>query len=286
MQQSAKELLGISMDTPICTRFADPPHETVGSMSALLGQPSHVINLQVQPIQCKVTSNLSPSEHARLPSSAAAREVTKDGKDPYFVFREKYCNNNTGTKSRRKASVREKCDFAEMNRLISQLAEVNVYLQHTKRECELIEKRCQAKSETEPPSKMATTTNTATAFSDRAKFGKRIEHSASSSSYSSDSGKGSMVDPEALEEEEGEEGEGEGVDCGEGAVERVRREPAGDGDEEVERLLKIAQNLNQRILRQQQKKGKLSFSHGLLSMLYNAAASFGPTNPHCTNICR
>ena len=41
--------------------------------------------------------------------------------------------------------VRQKCDFAEMNRLLSQLAEVSLSLQRTKEECDMIAKRCPPK---------------------------------------------------------------------------------------------------------------------------------------------
>ena len=41
--------------------------------------------------------------------------------------------------------VRQKCDFAEMNRLLSQLAEVSLSLQRTKEECDMIARRCPPK---------------------------------------------------------------------------------------------------------------------------------------------
>lgn len=293
LQQSAKELLGITRDTPICARFADPPHETVGSLSTLLRQPNHLLSLLVQPLQCRKTTTTSSSSdpahhhhhhHQTAPcgvssASAVAARVTKDGRDPYCVFRESYCHGSGGmTGSARRSGhkvapvIREKCDFAEMNRLLSQLAEVSAYLQHTRLQCELIERRCGPAGESGGASRKEAnlTTTVSGGCCNGGKRGTRMGHSASSSSYSSDSGKGSVTDPAVLEEEEEGEGEGEelevrrkegadrkeeekggrdGADC----CRRLEEEEAGD--REVERLLEIADCLNKKLLHQRQSKG-------------------------------
>ena len=182
-------------------------------------------------------------------------EVSVGGRDPYCVFREQYCKTDRLAESKRVPSIREKWNPVEMSRLLLQLTEVSLCLQRTKQECELIEKRCGRDSEDRGK---AEDSNSANSFgstaskSSRRKFG----HSISSSSYGSDSGKGSMVDYEALEsvmesEERGDEtnrGEPRETDFDVRGTEAVQ-------DDEVERLLLIAQRLTEQVV-QQQKKGK------------------------------
>ena len=181
-------------------------------------------------------------------------EVSIGGRDPYCVFREQYCNSDK-PKGKHSPSIREKCDFAEMNRLISQLAEVSVCLQRTKQECELIEKRCRRKnSEIQDKNEDSNSGIFGNPSSKPVKM--KIGHSISSSSYGSDSGKGSMVDYELLEGvTEGDEQEEE-MDCGPQEVELSVGGTQEIGDKEVERLLNIAQRLTQQALLQRQNKGE------------------------------
>lgn len=238
LQQAIKQLLGIHRDTAICMRFADPPHETVGSISTLFHQSNHLIDLIVQPIHCRITA-CPPQITTNLSSPKEAMTASVGGKDPYCAFREKYYN------SKSRHLVREKCNFAEMNRLISQLADVSICLKHTQQECELIEKRCSKKA----AENLSSTTCETEVFcgSDA------IKHSTSaSSSYSSDSGKGSMTDAEAVEgvvEEEKVEEEEEDCDG--------ISQPQQTEDKEVERLLQIAQSLTQQIRQQHLRKGRV-----------------------------
>lgn len=230
-QQAAKQLLGIPRDTTICMRFADPPHETVGSLSALLHQPSHLVNLVVQPIHTRITSSLSQDES--IDFGAATMVSSLERKDPYCVFREKYCKGKT--KCKRSGSVRDKYDSAEMNRLASQLADVSTCLQRTQRECLLIEKRCTRKVD----EALGEGNSDSNFVCDGAKI-RNMEHSMSSSSYNSDSGKGSITDAEVLEGvAEEEEEEEDGLDS----------EPVDESqdpkDKQVEHLLQIARKLTQ-----------------------------------------
>jgi hypothetical protein len=214
-------------------RFADPPHETIGSLSSLLRQPSHLVNLIVQPIHTRITSSLSQDSGTDFSGVGI--------KDPYLIFRERYCKDKS-TKCKRSGSIRDKFNFFEMNKLASQLAEIGVYLQRTRHECELIEKRCTKKSNGK--SGMGNSD-----FAGRLKP-RKIEHSISSSSYNSDSGKGSMTDAEVLVgvmEEEEEEMDSE-------PLQEVSKsqDPA---DKEVERLLQIARQLSQQVQHQRHRKG-------------------------------
>ena len=248
LQQAIKQLLGIHRDTAICTRFADPPHETVGSISTLFHQSNHLIDLIVQPIHCRITAN--PTQiitNLSRPREAMAASVQVGGKDPYCAFRERYHNDS---KSRYQPSlVRDRCNFAEMNRLISQLADVSICLNRTQHECELIEKRCSQKAAAENLS--STAAESSQVFRGSASDGaKAIKHSTSdSSSYSYDSGKGSMTDAEALKGVAGVEGEGKGEEGCDGISHQQTE------DREVERLLQIAQSLTQQIHQQQLRKG-------------------------------
>lgn len=238
LQQAAKQLLGIPRHTTICMRFADPPHETIGSLSALLRQPSHLINLVVQPIHTRITSSLSQDSTAEF--SGVGIISARERKDPYYAFLEKFCKDKT--KCKRSGSIRDKCDFAEMNRLASQLNEVSICLQRTQQECELIEKRCARKLD-----EKSGCSDSTDVFCDGAKF-RKIEHSMSSSSYNSDSGKGSMTDAEGLEgvaEVEEEEVDSEPMQGVQDAE-----------DKEVERLLQIAQKLAQQVQQRRHRKGE------------------------------
>lgn len=269
MQQAVKQLLGISRDISICLRFVDPPHETVGCMSAILHQPSYLVDLMVHPILCKTSPTTSRTLQYTTATSLsdAARKVKEEGKDPYCIFREKYCNGRSSSFDRQSsASVRERFDSEEMSRLISRLSEVSVCLHRTQLECELIEKRCALGLRRMDDSGPAS----AVFGDDEAVKSKKkmMEHIMSSSSYSSaDSGKGSMVGSEVLESvEEGEEEEEEAqADCGLAETERgVEVGERGEGgvevgDRKVEQLLQIAHNLMEQAQRQQQRKGKSNY---------------------------
>ena len=60
-----------------------------------------------------------------------------DKRDPYCRYRERYRSRDT---------VRTKCSFAEMNKLLSQLSEVSLRLQRTQEECDEIARRCRRKN--------------------------------------------------------------------------------------------------------------------------------------------
>ena len=238
-------------------RFADPPHETIGSLSALLRQPSHLINLIAQPVHTKITSSLSQDSGAGF--SGAGILTDQERKDPYCAFREKYCKGKT--QCNRSGSIRDKCDFAEMNKLASQLAEVNICLQRTQQECDLIEKRCMRKLE-----EKFTKDRTTDILCEGAKL-RKIEHSVSSSSYNSDSGKGSMTDAEGLEGVIEEEYEGECVDFelqGFTKSQNIENEEVDNSldpeDKEVERLLQIARQLAQQVHHRHHRKGENMFA--------------------------
>ena len=217
-----RQLLGIQRDLSICIRFAAPPQETVGNMSVLFQEPSNVINLVVHPIgYCKTAPN-SPTFSIPTPSLQIS-----EGKDPYCVFRERYCNG------KRDGSVKAKYDFTEMNRLISKLDELNIYLHRTQ---QVIAEKCVMKTEH--------TDSISQDFSDDGtKTKKTTEHVHTTILWPS-SGKGSILDSEGLEDIREIEEE---VDC------EQTRESYETEDQKVEQLLLIAHRLTQQIQHQQRK---------------------------------
>ena len=142
----------------IYIRFADPPHSAISSLHTVLQVPSHIVNLTVSPL---------PSVHTSPPSRSSTTSSTdtttfllaKDERDPYCRYRDMYQKPPRRCLSDRRSMagqygdasqcssgfVRQKCDFAEMNKLLSQLAEVSLSLQRTKEECDMIAKRCPPK---------------------------------------------------------------------------------------------------------------------------------------------
>ena len=151
LQVAVKQLLAVPSSVSICIRFSDPPHSVISSLHTVLQVPAHVVNLTVSPLPSILTS-------ASCSSSSLATNYTmttmKDERDPYCsLYRDIYQNPRTTASGRHSSAskdsggfVRQKCDLAEMNRLLSQLAEVSLSLQRIKEECDMIAKRCPPKS--------------------------------------------------------------------------------------------------------------------------------------------
>ena len=140
MQTAVRNLLGIAESTSICIRFADSPYATVSDVTAVLHEPNHIVNLIVSVLP-------------RPTDSTAEREVSlklakdQDTCDPYCKYRRLYPTRRSvnSDSTREGGLVRTKCNFAEMNRLLSQLADVSLSLQRTQHECDQIAKRCRRK---------------------------------------------------------------------------------------------------------------------------------------------
>lgn len=231
-----KQLLGIPNDTSICIRYTDAPHNTVGSLSALLKEPRHVIYLVVHPIRHfsngSVTNYADQMHYNAIPITA---------KEPFYTFRGRHCNFSLNSERRNGGAkpVKEKWD-----RLCSQLAEINVYLQRTQKECDFIAEKCGNRKDT-------STSSAGRHFKEAG--GMRggnvknlVKHSVSScsSSASSESGKGSMLDMVGEEEVDAASNLMSVQDhshAKEMKEEEVKMEE--NEDERVERLLGIAQGL-------------------------------------------
>lgn len=155
-----KELLAVPSSVSVFIQFADPPHSAISSLHTVLEVPAHVVNLTVSPLpSVHAGHTLQPSAyHDKLVSTDHSSVIlqAKDERDPYCRYRDMYQNlqrsdhramaGQCSSVSRRSSGyVRQKCDFAEMNRLLFQLTEVSLSLQRTKEECDMIAKRCPPK---------------------------------------------------------------------------------------------------------------------------------------------
>lgn len=142
MQTAVKNLLGVAEGTSICIRFADSPFATVSDVAAVLQEPNHIVNLIVSVLP-RPTNDTAEHE---VPLNPAKEQDTCD---PYCKYRRLYparrSVNNDST--REGGLVRTKCNFAEMNKLLSQLADVSLSLQRTQHECDEIAKRCRRKDQ-------------------------------------------------------------------------------------------------------------------------------------------
>ena len=145
----------------VCIRFADPPHSAISSLHTVLQVPAHIVNLTVSPLPASLHT-AGPSQSLAYTTQVSTDTTTflqaKDERDPYCRYRDMYQNprrsnhrsmagqRTSGASQRSSGFVRQKCDFAEMNKLLSQLTEVSLSLQRTKEECDMIAKRCPPKA--------------------------------------------------------------------------------------------------------------------------------------------
>lgn len=149
-----KELLAVPSSVSVCIRFSDPPHSPISSLHTILQVPAHMVDLTVSPlpsmsVHC-TTSNPATISNDDVPSFLQV----KDERDPYCRYRDTYHKSRRtvvagGHSSASKGTggfVRQKCDFAEMNKLLSQLAEVSLSLERTREECDMIARRCSKRS--------------------------------------------------------------------------------------------------------------------------------------------
>lgn len=151
MQKAVKELLAVPSSVSICIRFSDPPHSSISSLHTVLQIPTHTVNLTVSPL----SSMSAPCSIARSSTNSDVTTFlqTKDCRDPYCQYRDMYRNPQKTAAGRRSSAsrdsdgfVRQKYDFAEMNRLLSQLTEVSLSLERTREECDMIARKCSFKT--------------------------------------------------------------------------------------------------------------------------------------------
>ena len=133
----------------------------------------------------------------------------------------------------------------DMNRLYSQLADLNVYLQRTQMECEAIAEKCGGTEEKKRGIGRSSSIRKKTSASKKCKI---VHYSVSfSSSVSSESGKGSMTESEeAMEDEVDALTLPPSLNASVSQPEKeeeVRKMEETDEDERIEQILKIAEDL-------------------------------------------
>ena len=149
LQRAAKELLAVPSSVSVCIRFSDPPHSPISSLHTVLHVPAHVVNLTVSPLPTPSVPCSSASP-ATIGGDVTTFLQVRDERDPYCRYRDIYHNPQRTVVAGRHSNaprgsggfVRQKCDFAEMNKLLSQLAEVSLSLERTREECDMIARRC------------------------------------------------------------------------------------------------------------------------------------------------
>ena len=243
LQQAAKELLGLHRSTAICIRFADDLYKIVVSLSDLFHEPSHLLNLVVHPIPSSSSSSHTISNS--IPPPLNSKYLPGESNNPYRIFRERHCSGTLTC-----GAAREKYSLAEMNKLLSQLAEVNIFLLRTQQECDLIARRC-AKTENSNGNDDTKIVGKKDVKSEEGNK-KIVLNSFPSSSSGCDSGKGSLTESDDVVEAGEEEADCEAVTS--------NSTPCGTGDKRIEQLLKIAQSLTlqNRQLKQRGKNTLLS----------------------------
>ena len=194
LQKAVKQLLGIPKDTAICIRFTDAPYRMVGSLSTLLMEPRYLIDLVVHPLHHISHASVTISTDLERHNSVAVH-----AKEPRYAFRGRHCNFSLNGMQSKGGVVPVREDWRG---LYSKLSKINVYLQKTQKERNLvIADKCSDRKD-------ASTSLVGHGYKDDSRVHegivkKRIENSVSfcSLSSNSESGKGSMLGSDTTREE-------------------------------------------------------------------------------------
>ena len=107
----------------------------------MLQEPSHIVNLIVSVVA-------SPTDDPATKEISSKLVDEQDTCDPYCKYRRLFPARRSCSSAREGGLVRSKYNFAEMNRLLSQLTDVSLSLQRTQQQCDEIAERCRKKEET------------------------------------------------------------------------------------------------------------------------------------------
>ncbi len=152
-----KALLGVPQSGSVCIRFSEPPCSPVTSVTEILAEPSHIVQLLVTPLPHSTHLTLPPTPRAHstqvtLPPPSRAhfthppRSSLSRGPrdhtptDPYCQYKERFKPNASST-------IKHKCDYSDMERLLSQLDQVSESLQRTQRACDALMTRSNSASQ-------------------------------------------------------------------------------------------------------------------------------------------
>ena len=106
----------------------------------MLQEPSHIVNLIVLVVA-------SPTDDTAAKDISSKLVGEQDTCDPYCKYRRLFPSRRSCSSAREGGLVRTKYNFAEMNRLLSQLTDVSLSLQRTQQQCDEIAERCRKKEE-------------------------------------------------------------------------------------------------------------------------------------------
>lgn len=106
----------------------------------MLQEPSHIVNLIVSVLA-------TPTDDTADNEIVSKLVDEQDTCDPYCKYRRLFPARRGCSTAREGGLVRTKYNFAEMNRLLSQLTDVSLSLQRTQQQCEEIAERCRKKEE-------------------------------------------------------------------------------------------------------------------------------------------
>jgi len=130
-QKSVKQLLAVPVEKSLCVRFADPPCTPVTSLAHILQEPRQIVNLIVSPVPLSCTTT------AAIDSTVPVDQI--DGSNPYSQYNKMF---NPKGKAKGLNLIKPKCDFADMERLLNQLEEVNDCLERTRQACDKMAAKC------------------------------------------------------------------------------------------------------------------------------------------------
>ena len=126
-----KQLLGVPNNRAVCIRFSETPFSTLTSLTDIFQEPNQIVNLSVVPLPSSLsltTSNdLSPQGYCCI-EPEQSDSLSK--RDPYCKYREMFHQGRQSSESK-ETCVRQKCNFTEMAKLLSQLEEVSLTLERT-----------------------------------------------------------------------------------------------------------------------------------------------------------
>ena len=106
----------------------------------MLQEPSHIVNLVVSVLA-------TPTDDTADNEIVSKLVDEQDTCDPYCKYRRLFPARRGCSTAREGGLVRTKYNFAEMNRLLSQLTDVSLSLQRTQQQCDEIAERCRKKEE-------------------------------------------------------------------------------------------------------------------------------------------
>ena len=106
----------------------------------MLQEPSHIVNLIVSVLA-------TPTDDTADNEIVSKLVDEQDTCDPYCKYRRLFPARRGCSTARESGLVRTKYNFAEMNRLLSQLTDVSLSLQRTQQQCDEIAERCRKKEE-------------------------------------------------------------------------------------------------------------------------------------------